>query len=81
MNRRAFVYGAIPTLAVAREGETQQTTKIYRVGFLRNGPPPDTFLDGLRRGLRDLGTRKDATFVLSLDRRIEPISSRTSLPA
>ena len=35
--------------------EGQQTGKVYRVGFLRNGPPPDTFIEGLRRGLRDHG--------------------------
>jgi len=35
--------------------EGQQAEKVYRVGFLRNGPPPDTFIEGLRRGLRDLG--------------------------
>ena len=35
--------------------EGQPAEKVYRVGFLRNGPPPDTFIEGLRRGLRDLG--------------------------
>jgi len=35
--------------------EGQQTGKVYRVGFLRNGPPPDTFIEGLRRGLHDHG--------------------------
>ena len=55
MIRRAFLYGAIAALAAPGRAETQQTTKVYRVGFLRNGPPPDTFIDGLRRGLRDLG--------------------------
>ena len=55
MSRRAFLYGAIGVLAAPRGAETQQTAKTYRVGFLRNGPPPDTFIEGLRRGLRDLG--------------------------
>jgi putative ABC transport system substrate-binding protein len=32
-----------------------QQTPFYRIGFLRNGPPPETFVDGLRKGLRDLG--------------------------
>jgi ABC-type uncharacterized transport system substrate-binding protein len=35
--------------------EAQQAAKVYRVGFLRNGPPPDTFVEGLRQGLRELG--------------------------
>jgi len=55
VSRRAFLYGAIGVLAAPRGAETQQTAKTYRVGFLRNGPPPDTFIEGLRRGLRDLG--------------------------
>jgi hypothetical protein len=28
---------------------------VYRIGFLRNGPPPETFIEGLRTGLRELG--------------------------
>jgi ABC-type uncharacterized transport system substrate-binding protein len=35
--------------------EAQEAGKVYRIGFLRDGPPPDTFIAGLRRGLRDLG--------------------------
>ena len=35
--------------------KAQQAEKVYRVGFLRNGPPDDTSIEGLRRGLRDLG--------------------------
>ena len=52
--RLAVVLTLSLTLApLAAEG--QQTGKVYRVGFLRNGPPPDTFIEGLRRGLRDHG--------------------------
>jgi putative ABC transport system substrate-binding protein len=29
--------------------------KVHRIGFLRSGPPPETFLQGFRQGLRDLG--------------------------
>jgi len=35
--------------------DAQETGRVYRLGFLRDGPPPDTFIAGLRRGLRDLG--------------------------
>jgi len=42
-------------LAAPRTGDTQQTGRIYRIGFLRNGPPPETFIEGLRQGLRELG--------------------------
>jgi putative tryptophan/tyrosine transport system substrate-binding protein len=55
MKRRAFLYGAIGALAAPHGAEPQQAAKVYRVGFLRNGPPPETFTEGLRRGLRDLG--------------------------
>ena len=40
---------------IARPAEAQRAEKIWRIGFLRNGPPPKTFIDGLRQGLRDLG--------------------------
>lgn len=43
-----------PALVVEAE-QAAQAAKTYRVGFLRNGPPPDTFVEGLRQGLRDLG--------------------------
>jgi putative ABC transport system substrate-binding protein len=55
VSRRAFLYGAMAVLAVPRTAETQQTGRIYRLGFLRNGPPPETFVEGLRQGLRELG--------------------------
>jgi len=55
VSRRAFLYGAMAALAAPRNAETQQTGRIYRLGFLRNGPPPQTFIEGLRQGLRELG--------------------------
>ncbi|MCC2653445.1 MAG: hypothetical protein K0Q60_3611 [Microvirga sp.] len=33
----------------------QQLGTPYRIGFLRNGLPPPTFIEGLRQGLRELG--------------------------
>jgi putative tryptophan/tyrosine transport system substrate-binding protein len=33
----------------------QQDGKVYRIGFLRNGPPPQTFIEGFKQGLRELG--------------------------
>ena len=55
VSRRGLLYGALTTLVVARTADSQQTGKMYRLGFLRNGPPPETFIEGLRRGLRELG--------------------------
>jgi putative ABC transport system substrate-binding protein len=42
-------------LAAPLATEAQPRGKVYRIGFLRNGPPPETFIEGLRRGLRELG--------------------------
>ncbi len=42
-------------LAAPLGSGAQQASKVYRIGFLRNGLPPDTFIEGLRRGLRELG--------------------------
>jgi putative ABC transport system substrate-binding protein len=55
VSRRAFLYGSMAAMAAPRTADTQQTGKIYRIGFLRNGPPPETFIEGLRKGLRELG--------------------------
>ena len=35
--------------------EAQQARPVYRIGFLRNGPPPESFIGGFRQGLRELG--------------------------
>ena len=42
-------------LAAPLAAEAQPAGKVYRIGLLRNGPPPETFMAGLRRGLRELG--------------------------
>ena len=56
MNRREFIKviagtaaASLPVASRAQQAETK------RVGFLRVGPPPDSWLDGLRQGLRELG--------------------------
>jgi len=40
----------------------QQAVTSYRIGFLRNGPPPQTFIDGLRQGLRELWVRREPEY-------------------
>ena len=54
IDRRAFLSGTIATLAAPGIAESQQSRR-YRVGWLRDGPPPPTFLEGFRQGLRELG--------------------------
>jgi putative tryptophan/tyrosine transport system substrate-binding protein len=56
MERRRFLLTSLGGLLAARPvAEAQQAGRVWRLGFLRNGPPPKTFVDGLRQGLRDLG--------------------------
>ena len=54
MDRRVFlatVAGGL--LAAPLAAEAQQGAK--RIGFLRSGPPPESWVEGLQQGLRDLG--------------------------
>ena len=44
-----------PLLAPVLAVEAQQPRPVARIGFLRNGPPPESFIGGFRQGLRDLG--------------------------
>ena len=55
LTRRGFLATVVTGFAAPLAVEAQQAGKIYRLGFLRNGPPPQTFVDGLRQGLRELG--------------------------
>ena len=59
----AVVLVASLTLApLAAEG--QQTGKVYRVGFLRVGPPPSAWIEGLRQGLHELGYLEGRNMVI-----------------
>jgi putative ABC transport system substrate-binding protein len=55
MERRAFVGGALGLLAAPLAAEGQQAGKVYRIGFLRAGQPPESYLDGFQQGLRERG--------------------------
>jgi putative tryptophan/tyrosine transport system substrate-binding protein len=65
MNRRELVISvgcwlaASPIAALA-----QETGKVRRIGFLRVGPPPPSFIDGFQRGLRELGLIEGRNFVI-----------------
>jgi len=54
VRRREFIHllGAAAAWPLATRA---QQGSVYRLGFLRNGPPPQSFMEGLRRGLRELG--------------------------
>jgi len=56
VDRRAFLSTVAGGLLVAPIGaEAQQAGKVYRIGFLRAGQPPESYLDGFQQGLRERG--------------------------
>jgi len=55
MDRRTFIAGVAPFLATPLAADAQQAGKVYRIGFLRAGPPPETYIEGFRQGLRERG--------------------------
>ena len=65
MRRREFL-GLLGGAAVAwpRAAGAQQPRKIYRIGLLRVGPPPPSFIEPFRHGLRELGYVEDQNIVL-----------------
>jgi len=57
MDRRAFVAmvgGSILARPLAAEAQ-QPAGKVYRIGFLRSGHPPESYIAGLEQGLREQG--------------------------
>ena len=56
MNRRRFLLTSLAgALAAPLAAEAQPAGKIYRLGFLRGGPPLEAYVEGLRQGLRERG--------------------------
>jgi len=56
VERRAFLGAVAGGLLAAPLGtEAQQAGKVYRIGFLRGGPPPESYLDAFQQGLRERG--------------------------
>src|SRR5215831_19389107 len=45
-------------------GLAQEAGKVRRIGFLRVGEPPAAFVDGFRRGLREVGLVAGRDFVI-----------------
>src|SRR5262245_32879492 len=64
MNRRAFIAGLGSTAVWPLVARAQQPSTIIRIGFLRVGPPPASFIDGFRQGLRELGLVEGQHFVI-----------------
>ena len=56
MRRRDLILASSALVAWPLAARAQQKAMpVYRIGFLRNGPPPETFMGGFRQGLRELG--------------------------
>jgi putative tryptophan/tyrosine transport system substrate-binding protein len=46
---------ALSVIVVPLAGEAESAEKVYRIGFLRAGQPPETYLEGFQQGLRERG--------------------------
>jgi putative ABC transport system substrate-binding protein len=64
MRRRQFIalLGGAAVCPIA--ARAQELGKLKRIGFLRVGPPPASFIDGFRQGLRELGFIEGQHFVI-----------------
>ena len=58
----ALLGGTAAVLPLA--GLAQEAGKVRRIGFLRVGEPPAAFIDGFRRGLREVGLVEGRDFVI-----------------
>src|SRR3954452_23128322 len=67
MRRRDFI-GSLATIAIAspRTVRAQLSNRVFRIGFLRIGPPPPSFIEPFRQGLRDLGYVEGQNLVIEL---------------
>jgi putative tryptophan/tyrosine transport system substrate-binding protein len=63
MKRREFII-LLAMMATPIAASSQQPGKIKHIGFLRVGPPPPAFIEGFRRGLRELGYLEGQHFVI-----------------
>jgi putative ABC transport system substrate-binding protein len=63
MKRREFII-LLAMMATPIVSLAQEPGKIRHIGFLRVGPPPPAFIEGFRRGLRELGYLEGQHFVI-----------------
>jgi putative tryptophan/tyrosine transport system substrate-binding protein len=64
MRRREFITLPGGVAAWPLTGLAQEAGKVRRIGFLRVGEPPTAFIDGFRRGLREVGLVEGRDFVI-----------------
>jgi len=63
MRRRDFI-SALSVTAWSLVAHAQPLKQMHRIGFLRVGPPPASFIDGFRQGLRELGYVEGQHYVI-----------------
>ena len=67
MNRRAFLRALSASLFAAPLAvEAQQAGKVWRIGFLRSGHPPENYIAGLKQGLREQGYVPDQNVIVEI---------------
>src|SRR5712692_11180729 len=64
LGRALLVILALALLAAPLAAEAQEAGKVWRIGVLRLGSPPDPYVEGLRQGLRELGYVEGQNIVL-----------------
>jgi putative tryptophan/tyrosine transport system substrate-binding protein len=64
MRRREFITLIGGAAAWPLSARAQELGRVKRIGFLRVGPPPASFIDGFRQGLRELGLVEGQHFVI-----------------
>jgi putative tryptophan/tyrosine transport system substrate-binding protein len=81
VKRRDFITllgGAVAGWPLAARG--QQGGRVYRIGLLRVGPPPPSFIEPLRRALSELGHVEGKISSSTSELPSAPTSSPTSRP-
>jgi putative tryptophan/tyrosine transport system substrate-binding protein len=63
MRRRDFI-SALTGAAWSLTADAQPLKQMHRIGFLRVGPPPASFIDGFRQGLREQGYAEGQHYVI-----------------
>ena len=64
MKQPVAIFFALALLAGLPNAEAQQAGKLWRIGLMRNSPPPPVNLAEFRKGLRELGHVEGKSYVL-----------------
>jgi putative ABC transport system substrate-binding protein len=59
-----FLFAAAASVVALPGAAHAQAPKVYRIGFLREGQPPQSFVEAFRQGLREQGYAPDQNVVI-----------------